>query len=111
MFTSQHYVPVGESATENNQVRLQDDALDDATAQLARMSPDEDDAGPVFTEALEAWFEAMPVIPTIQTVYTHQFNTTYWTGWPTDEDLYQVPNNWWGQFMFVIANLQPTGEE
>ena len=46
----------------------------------------------------------------IQTGYPQYYNTTFWKGWPTDEDLYQVPLNWWGQFMFVLGRLEPTGQ-
>ena len=37
------------------------------------------------------------------------YNTAYWTGWPSEEDPYTIPANWWGQFMFVIGRLQPSG--
>lgn len=111
LFTSANYMPVGETATESNWVRLQSEDLDAAVEQLGSMSPDDPAAAEIYDRALEAWFEAMPVIPTIQTTYTHHFNTTYWDGWPTEDNLYQVPNNWWGQFMFVIGNLQATGEK
>jgi peptide/nickel transport system substrate-binding protein len=59
--------------------------------------------------ALRAYYKALPAIPIIQTTYPAAFNTTYWTGWPTNENLYHVPLNWWGQFLFVIGNLKPTG--
>ena len=31
--------------------------------------------------------------------------------WPSNGDLYQVPNNWWGQFMFALGHLKPTGRK
>ena len=66
-------------------------------------------AKPIFKEALTEWYTQMPVIPSIKTIYTHQANTTYWEGWPTDDNLFMVPNNWWGQFMFVVGALKPAG--
>ncbi len=50
------------------------------------------------------------MIPVIQTGYPSYYNTTFWKGWPTDDNLYQVPLNWWGQFMFVLGKLEPTGQ-
>lgn len=111
LFSSANYVPVEKTATESNFVRLQDDDLDADVAELGTMSPDDSGAEEVYDRALANWFDVMPVIPTIQTTYTHNFNTKYWTGWPTEDDLYQVPNNWWGQFMFVIGSLKATGEQ
>ena len=47
----------------------------------------------------------------IQTGYPSYFNTTFWTGWPTDDDLYQVPLNWWPHFIFVIGKLKANGQK
>lgn len=63
----------------------------------------------MFDEALDKWFDAMPAVMQIQKSFTHIFNTTFWTGWPTPQNLYITPNNWWGHFLFVIGKLEPTG--
>jgi peptide/nickel transport system substrate-binding protein len=48
---------------------------------------------------------------TIQTIYPQIYSTRYWTGWPTDENPFAIPTNWWGQFLFAVGALQPTGAE
>jgi peptide/nickel transport system substrate-binding protein len=102
--------PIGKTTPGSNDVRLKWPALDNATAKLTALPPTATSAKPIFTEALDQWYQAMPAVPSVQTTYTHLFNTTYWTGWPTADDLYQVPNNWWGQFMFVVGSLKATGK-
>ncbi len=37
------------------------------------------------------------------------YNTRYWTGWPTEDNPYTIPANWWGQFLFVIGTIKPAG--
>jgi peptide/nickel transport system substrate-binding protein len=107
--TSKFYVPIGKQATTGDQERLKDPKLDKLTDELANADPTAASAKPIFKEALTEWYTQMPVIPSIKTIYTHQANTTYWEGWPTDDNLFMVPNNWWGQFMFVVGALKPAG--
>jgi peptide/nickel transport system substrate-binding protein len=106
--TSKAYTAIGKQAT-GDQERLKDPKLDRLTAELGNTDPTAAAAKPIFKQALEEWYTQMPVIPSIHTIYTHQSNTTYWTGWPTNDNLYITPNNWWGQFMFVVGKLQPAG--
>ena len=109
-FNDKYWVPVGENAEiDHDQTRLKDKALSKYADQLETMSPDSEQAKPLFDKALDRYFADLPVIPSIQTLYTHQFNTTFWSGWPTDDNLYQGPANWWGQFMFVVGRLKSTG--
>ncbi|HEY8788532.1 MAG TPA: ABC transporter substrate-binding protein [Actinopolymorphaceae bacterium] len=101
---------IGTNAVDRNKVRLKDPALDALSKQLANLDPTTPDAKILLDKALEQYFQKLPVIPVIQTGYPSYFNTTFWKGWPTDDDLYQVPLNWWGQFMFVLGKLEPTGQ-
>ncbi|HEY8456329.1 MAG TPA: ABC transporter substrate-binding protein [Actinopolymorphaceae bacterium] len=103
--------PVGENAVGRNQVRLRSQKLDQLSQQLNNMNPESEEAQPLLQQALEEYYRTLPVIPVIQTAYPAYYNTTFWTGWPTEDDLYQVPNNWWGQFLFVIGRLKPTGQK
>jgi peptide/nickel transport system substrate-binding protein len=108
-YNSAYYVPIGKVATKGNNIRLKNPALDHDIKKLGALNPTDPMAKPVFTTALNDWYKAMPSIPSVQTTYTHQFNTSFWKNWPTDDNLYMVPNNWWGQFLFVIGSLKPTG--
>jgi peptide/nickel transport system substrate-binding protein len=108
-FQSRWAKDVGTNAVGRNQVRMRNAKLDQLSRQLESMDPESAEARALMEQALEEYFRTLPVIPVIQTAYPAYFNTTYWTGWPTEDDLYQVPNNWWGQFLFVIGRLKPTG--
>src|SRR5690606_17252649 len=98
------------NAVDKNKSRFRNEKLDQLSKQLANMDPTTPEAKPLLDQALEIYYEGLPIIPIIQTGYPQYYNTTFWTGWPTDEDLYQVPLNWWGHFMFVIGRLEPTGQ-
>ncbi len=108
-FNDSYFVPVGKSSNEGNNVRLKDPTFTKYIDQLAVLDPSSESAKPLFEKALQSFYRDLPVIASVQSVYTHQFNTTFWEGWPTNANLYQVPANWWGQFLFVIGAVKPTG--
>jgi peptide/nickel transport system substrate-binding protein len=83
--------------------------LDSIATRLDHVDPNNPSNMPLFNQALEDFYKYLPLIPIYQQTYPYVFNTTYWTGWPTNDNLYQVPTPWWGQFLFVIGNLKPTG--
>lgn len=103
-------VPIGKTAVNGNQIRLHDDALTADAKKLDVVDPTAASSKEIFDKALTDYMKALPAIPVIQTTYPTAFNTTYWTNWPTDDNLYHVPANWWGQFLFVIGNIKPTGK-
>lgn len=110
-YRGSNYKPIGQSTTVGDDVRLKDAKLDALIARLGSMSPTSAEAAPLYRQALDEWYAQMPVIPYLNTLYPHMSSTTWWTGWPTNEHLYQPPNNWWGTFLFVIGNLEPSGKK
>jgi peptide/nickel transport system substrate-binding protein len=78
--------------------------------ELDTIDPEDEANRPIFNDALTAFMTELPAVPSIQTTYPMFFNTRYWTGWPSADDPYTIPANWWGQFMFVIGTIQPAGE-
>src|SRR5579884_444072 len=103
-------VPIGQTAVQGNEVRFMDKEFNDVAVKLDSADPTDPKNKDLFDKALGLFYKNLPAIPIIQTTYPSLSNTTYWTGWPTDDNLYQVPLNWWGQFLFVIGNLKPTGK-
>jgi peptide/nickel transport system substrate-binding protein len=106
-FHSRNYVPIGERANQGNATRLQSAELDALVEQLDTIDPDDPASKPVFDQALDVFLAELPAVPSIQTVYPFMYSTQYWTGWPSEEDPYTIPANWWGQFLFVIGSVQP----
>jgi peptide/nickel transport system substrate-binding protein len=108
-FNDAYLVPVGKNANEGNDVRLKDPDFTKTINELSVLDPSSEEAKPLFDKGLQTYYKDLPVIASIQSVFTHQFNTTFWENWPTNDNLYQVPANWWGQFLFVIGAVKPTG--
>lgn len=104
-------MPIGKNSAGKNKMRFKDPKLDEATAKLAQLDPTTPEAKPFLDQALEVYFQKLPLIPVIQTGYPSFNNTTFWTGWPTDDDLYQVPLEWWSHYVFVLGRLKATGQK
>jgi len=64
----------------------------------------------LFVQAMDYWFQDLPVIPITQAKKIIPFDTTYWTGWPTAEDDYIHPPTWWQHTHVILHNLQPAGQ-
>jgi peptide/nickel transport system substrate-binding protein len=110
-FHSRGYLPVGERTNQGDgaATRLQSPELDALIDELDVIDVEAEESRPVFDDALTVFMSELPAVASIQTIYPMFFNTRYWTGWPSAEDPYTIPANWWGQFMFVIGTVQPTG--
>lgn len=110
LFEERFYQPVGTRTTQGNRTRTKIAEINEIAAQINRTDPNNPANKPTFDKGLEAFLKNLPAIPVIQTVFPIAYNTTYWTGWPTNENLYNVPQHWWQQFIFVLGKLQPTGK-
>jgi ABC-type dipeptide/oligopeptide/nickel transport system ATPase component len=50
----------------------------------------------------ESWLDDLPVIPVVEAPALVPFNNTYWTGWPTARDPWNMPVTWWATFNLVL---------
>lgn len=105
------YKPLGERANQNNPGRIRDKEFSDIITKLEVTNPDDPKNKEVFDQGLAAYYRTMPCTPSIQTVYPLAYNNTYWTGWPTQDNSFNVPANWWQNFIFIIGAVQPTGKQ
>jgi peptide/nickel transport system substrate-binding protein len=105
-FNSSYYEPLGKPALSFDQMRLKEPTFDATINKLGAADPTAASSVPLYQEALNQFYEFQPAIPYLQTVYPHISSTKYWTGWPTDSNLYEIPSNWWGQFLFVVGRLK-----
>jgi peptide/nickel transport system substrate-binding protein len=106
-YTCDRVVPIGERQTTGNNVRACNKEFDEIVGKLQKITPDAPEAGALYQQAFDKWMEQAFGVPLIETYYPAQFNTTYWDGLPTKENLYTVPFNWWGQIMWVLFNAKP----
>ncbi|MCS7220258.1 MAG: ABC transporter substrate-binding protein [Anaerolineae bacterium] len=103
---AQRIKPIGERATEGNWVRLNDPELTEVVQKMEVMSPDDPAIVELYRQAFRLYMKNMPGIPVVQTTFVMPFNTTYWTGWPEEGNIYAVPFTWWPEFKFVLFNLK-----
>ena len=109
-YEDRYYKPLGERSTQGQNTRSKLPDLNTIAMKLDLTSPDDANAKPLFDQGLAAFMKNQPSTPSIQTIYPLAYNTTYWTGWPTPDNLYNVPAQWWQNFLFVIGKLEPTGK-
>ncbi len=108
-FDERFYQPIGTRTTQGNATRTRIAELSAIAAKLDGVDPADRANKPLFDQGLEVFMKHLPAMPSIQTIYPLVYNTTYWTGWPTQDKLYNVPAHWWAQFLFVLGRLEPTG--
>ena len=109
-FEERFYQPIGTRTTQGNATRTRIPALSEIAAKINKSDPSDPASKPLFDQGLEVFMKNLPALPVIQTVFPIAYNTTYWKGWPTDDNLYNVPQWWWQQFIFVLGKIQPTGK-
>ncbi|MEV6890057.1 MULTISPECIES: ABC transporter substrate-binding protein [Kribbella] len=110
-WTSDKYQPIGKNAAQKNKMRFRNPEFDKIIGQLGVMNPDSPEAKPLLDKALEIYFQQLPLLASIQTGYPSYFNTAFWKDWPTDDNLYEVPLNWWPHFIFVLGKISATGQK
>jgi peptide/nickel transport system substrate-binding protein len=62
----------------------------------------------LFRQAMEIWLPELPDIQLVQYYQNNALGTTYWTGWPSNEDNYIPEHSDAKTWMLVLNRLQPT---
>lgn len=104
--------PVGERA-DNDAWRWQGEAAEKYSALVDEMGTlpiGDPKVEELFLQAMDIWFDELPVIPITQAKKIIPFNTTYWTNWPTSDNDYFHPPTWWQGTHYIIHNLKPAGQ-
>lgn len=57
-------------------------------------------------EAYKILSEEMPFVPIVQSSMIIPFNTTHWTGWPTNDDNYCAPVHSWSRTLLILHHLR-----
>lgn len=115
LFHSKFYVPLGEPAPwyERNSFRYRNEEFDAIVDEMASTLPEDTEAiADQFRRAMEIWLDELPVVPIVQAPALVPFNYTYWEGWPSAENPWNMPVSWWATFALVITGYQSpaTGE-
>ncbi len=104
-FNSSKMTPEGARALTPDWARLKDPTFDSLDDQLDRTQPGSA-AMPLYNKLLDRFLHDLPATPVIETVYPFLLSTKVWTGWPTNHNLYTVPDNWWSPSALVYFRLK-----
>lgn len=110
-YTVKDVVAVGERSPGFNNTSRWDGPAAEAYSSIiddiaARPLGDEDIPGLV-ASAYKHLDAEMPFIPLVQAAKLLPMNTTYWEGWPTNQNYYNHPFFWWNHTHQIIHNLTP----
>ena len=54
---------------------------------MGSTAPDDPELTGLFRKAMDSWLSELPSIPIVQWYHRIPHNETYWTNWPTAQDL------------------------
>jgi peptide/nickel transport system substrate-binding protein len=108
-FNAKWLTPVGERASGNSwrwsgEANDAYSALVDEIGVLPLGDPKVDE---LFVEAMDIWYDELPIIPITQAKKLIPFDTTYWTNWPSSENDYISSWTWWQSTHKIIHEIQP----
>ena len=104
-FQCKDVVPIGTEAAHGNEMRLCDPEFDAVVDKLKTITPDDPAAHDLYMQAYDLFMRDAPGVPLVQTYYTAYYNTTYWNNMMSNQNLYTVPFNWWGQILWVLFGV------
>ena len=105
---SQYLKPVGEVSSYNTG-RVNSPELDAILDQMAPLSPDDPQVIELSTAFLEEMVREMAWIPMVGTSKFVPVTTSWWDGFPNNENMYNGPWWWWAAFKYITPFLEPTG--
>jgi peptide/nickel transport system substrate-binding protein len=109
LFTADHALPAGTPLPLNvPSGRWKNDEYTAFVNQIGKLVPGDPQITKLTHDALEVFQRELPAIPLYQQLRIVPYNTTYWTNWPTKENNYFHPPNWWMSFLRVVTELKPT---
>ncbi len=106
MYHSKYFRPVGEPTSYNS--RFQNAEYDAILEQMAAMSKDDPAYMDLYLAGLEIFLDNLIDAPIQQFMHHIPYNTTYWTGWPTEDDPYLNGAFWHLTWPLILQRLEPT---
>lgn len=74
---------------------------------IGNLQPGDRRINPLFRQALGIFLRETPVFGVQQAIRIVPYNTTYWRNWPTAQNNYIHPPNWWMTTHQVLLRLRP----
>jgi len=107
-FTAGWYTPVGKRAPDNA-IRWRNARYTELVERMGSLQLNDRRIEDLFLQAAEVWLQELPFIPLTQAKKLVPFDTTYWQGWPSQQNGYLHPPTWWNSAHKIIHHLRPTG--
>ena len=107
LFHSRWVKPVGERAS-NNIWGWTNTEYDEIVEEMQVIEPGAERQHELFRRALEIRLQELPIISLTQQQRVVPYSTRYWDNWPTAENDYHHPPNWWMNFMMLVVEIEPT---
>jgi peptide/nickel transport system substrate-binding protein len=112
VFHSKWYVPIGNASTtpgiQGANPRYRNPDLDAIIDELWTIPLDDPRTPSLLEEAFYIIQRDCITVPAVEKTFVQTFSTKYWTGWPSQDNMYIVPYNWWPTFFFVLSNIKST---
>lgn len=106
LFHSRWIKPIGERVS-NNIWGWSNAEYDEIVDEMQTIEPGADRQHELFRRALEIRLQELPIISLTQQQRVVPYSTQYWTNWPTAENDYHHPPNWWQNFLMLVVAIEP----
>ncbi len=98
--------PIGERAS-NNLWGWSNAEYDQIVDEMQTLQPGAEKQHELFRRALEIRLQELPIISLTQQQRVVPYTTKYWTNWPTADNDYHHPPNWWQNFLMLLMEIEP----
>lgn len=98
--------PIGERAS-NNIWGWSNAEYDQIVDEMQTIEPGAPRQHELFRRALEIRLQELPIISLTQQRRVVPYSTMYWTNWPTADNDYHHPPNWWMNFLMLVVEIEP----
>lgn len=110
IFTSQYYRPTGQPAPISWATsRFRNSTYDSIVEKISPLQVDDPKTLDLTDQAMNVWFEQLPMVYVSELIVRYPMNTTYWTGWPSKQNPYGFPHSWQQEFLKSIITVKSTG--
>jgi peptide/nickel transport system substrate-binding protein len=99
--------PAGEIRS-NNYWGWSNAEYDEIVDQIGNLPPNDPKEAELFGQAMEIRLRESPIFPLSQQKRIVPYTTRYWTNWPTADNDYIHPPNWWMTFLIPLMNIKPS---
>jgi len=98
--------PAGEIRA-NNVWGWKNEEYDSLVDQIGALPANDPQEHELFRRALEIRLQELPILSLSQQKRIVPYSTRYWTNWPTADNGYVHPPNWWQTFLIPLVNITP----